>query len=58
MDHRVGFYRFIVADGEGERADRYAGVVLLFLIEEGPGERYRAFGIVGEGFVTDGAVVA
>ena len=58
MDEGVGFQGFVVADGEGEGADGDARVVLLFVTEQGPGERYRTFGIVGPGFVADRTVVA
>ena len=45
------------ADAEGEGADRSAGIALLVFTEKGPGERYRTFGVVREGFVADRAVV-
>ena len=39
MNYWVG-ERFFVADAEGERADRGAGVVLLFRRQQSPGESY------------------
>ena len=56
VDYRVG-EGVVGADAQGEGTDGGAGVALLFFSEQGPGEGYRTFKIVGQSFVTHRAIV-
>ena len=56
MNHRIGD-GVVGADAQGEGADGGAGVALLIFTQESPGEGDGTFGVVGQGSVTDRAVV-
>ena len=57
MYHRIAD-GIVCPNAEREGADGGAGVVLLVLTQERPGEGDGTFGIVGELFMTDGTLVA